>query len=215
MEIKFTATGAPLAAMAEEYLKVQVAVTRGIGRAGVGLQAGLRRQTLSGGLGRKLANAWRLDLYPKGKASANAAALVTSKSPKLIDAFDRGAMIKSEAGFWLAIPTADAPKRGVGGKRINPSNFPESRYGPLRFIFRRHGPSFLVVDNLRRGKRGYLRARTKKQLIAAHSNPDATVVMFLLYPRVKLRKRLDVAREHGDWSGRLPALIEAELEAID
>ena len=215
MDIQFTATGDPRAEMAAEFLKVQIGVTRAVGRAGVGLQAGLRRQTLSGGLGRKLSNAWRLDLYPKGKASANAAAMVSTKAAKLIDAFDRGAVIKSESGFWLAIPTADAPKRGAGGKRINPSNFPESRFGPLRFIFRRMGPSLLVVDNLRQGKRGYLRARTKKALIAARSDPNSTVVMFLLYPSVKLKKRLDVGREYQAWANRLPGLVAAELEALD
>lgn len=214
MEIKFTASGALQAAMAEEYLKVQIGVTRGIGRAGVGLQAGLRRQTIAGGLGRRLSNAWRLELYPKGKVSASAAAMVTTKSAKLIDAFDRGAVIKSETGFWLAIPTADAPRRGMGGKRINPSNFPESKYGPLRFVFRRHGPSFLVVDNLRQGKRGYLRARGKKQLAIARADQNSTVVMFLLVPQVKLRKRLSVDREHGDWANRLPELIGAELGAL-
>ena len=214
MDLKFTATGEPLRAMAEEYLKVQIGVTKGVGRAGVGLQAGLRRQTIAGGLGRKLANAWRLDLYPKGRASANAAAMVSSKSAKLIDAFDRGVEIRSASGFWLAIPTADAPKRGIGGKRIDPSNFPASRYGPLRFIYRKSGPSLLVVDNLRQGKRGLLRARTKKALIAARFDADSTVVMFLLYPKVKLRKRLDVNREFGDWSTRLPALVEAELQAL-
>jgi hypothetical protein len=40
-----------------------------------------------------------------------------------------------------------------------------------------------------------------------------TVVMFLLVPHVKLRKRLDVARAAERWSGRLPALIEQQLRS--
>jgi hypothetical protein len=40
----------------------------------------------------------------------------------------------------------------------------------------------------------------------------ATVVMFLLVPQVKLRKRLDVARAAERWSGQLPVLIEQQLK---
>jgi hypothetical protein len=41
----------------------------------------------------------------------------------------------------------------------------------------------------------------------------ATVVMFLLVPQVKLRKRLDVARVAERWSAQLPALIERQLRS--
>jgi hypothetical protein len=37
------------------------------------------------------------------------------------------------------------------------------------------------------------------------------VVMFLVVPQVKLRKRLDVARAAEHWSAQLPALIEQQL----
>ena len=40
-----------------------------------------------------------------------------------------------------------------------------------------------------------------------------TVVMFLLVPQVKLRKRLDVARAAERWSAQLPALIEQQLRS--
>ena len=62
--------------------------------------------------------------------------------------FDEGTVIRSKDGWWLAIPTPNAPKRGVGGKRINPSNFPEHRFGKLRFVYRRNGPSLLVAENV-------------------------------------------------------------------
>jgi hypothetical protein len=39
------------------------------------------------------------------------------------------------------------------------------------------------------------------------------VVMFLLVPQVKLRKRLDVARAAERWSAQLPALIEQHLRS--
>jgi hypothetical protein len=40
-----------------------------------------------------------------------------------------------------------------------------------------------------------------------------TVVMFLLVPQVKLRKRLDVARAAERLSAQLPALIEQQLRS--
>lgn len=49
---------------------------------------------------------------------------------------------------WLAIPTPLAPKRGVGGKRIHPGNFPEHRFGLLRFVYQRGRPSLLVLDGV-------------------------------------------------------------------
>jgi len=44
-----------------------------------------------------------------------AATLVWSKAPQIIRTFDEGAVIRSESGLWLAIPTQQTPKRGVGG----------------------------------------------------------------------------------------------------
>ena len=103
------------------------------------------------------------------------------------------------------------------GKRISPSTFPEHRFGPLRFVPRKTGPSLLVVDGLRASfsrqtgqlkgfRRGTDRARRSGQGLT-------TVVMFLLVPQVKLRKRLDVARAAEHWSAQLPALIEQQLRS--
>ncbi|MBF0587732.1 MAG: hypothetical protein HQL53_01240 [Magnetococcales bacterium] len=76
--------------------------------------------------------------------------------------FDRGTVIRSRDGFWLAIPTPRAPRWGTNRKRINLSNFPEHRFGPLRFVYRRSGPSLLVVDSVRIGaKTGRIGRRAK------------------------------------------------------
>ena len=44
--------------------------------------------------------------------SAEAAAYVWSRAPKIVDAFDRGVVIRSGSGLFLAIPTAAAGKNG-------------------------------------------------------------------------------------------------------
>jgi hypothetical protein len=105
----------------------------------------------------------------------------------------------------------------VSGRCTSPSTFPEHRFGPLRFVPRQSGPSFLVADGLRASfsrttgeLRGFRRATDR----ARRSGQGlATVVMFLLVPQVKLRKRLDVAGAAERWSVQLPALIEQQLRS--
>ena len=94
----------------------------------------------------------------------------------------------------------DAPRRGVGGGRINPSNFPEHRFGALRFVYRRSGPSLLVAEGLHASvsrKTGELRGfRRASERARRTGRGVATVVMFLLVPQVKIPKRLDVDERH-------------------
>jgi hypothetical protein len=124
-------------------------------------------------------------------------------------------VIRSRRGRFLAIPTQNAPRRGSDGKRISPSTFPEHRFGPLRFVPRSNGPALLTVDGLRASfsrKTGELRGFRSATDRARRSGQGlTTVVMFLLVPQVKLRKRLDVARAAEHWSAQLPALIEQQL----
>ena len=108
-------------------------------------------------------------------------------------------------------------QKGTDGKRIRPSTFPKHRFGPLRFVPRPSGPSLLVVDGLRASfsrQTGQLRGFRRATDRARRSCQGlTTVVMFLLVPQVKLRKRLDVARAAERWSGQLPALIEQQLRS--
>jgi hypothetical protein len=153
--------------------------------------------------------------YPNQKLDA--ASLVYTKAPQIIRAFDEGAVIRSRRGRFLAIPTENAPRKGTDGRRISPSAFPEHRFGRLRFVPRPSGPSLLVVDGLRASfsrKSGELRGfRRATDRARERGEGIATVVMFLLVPQVKLRKRLNVARAAERWSAQLPALIEQQLRA--
>jgi Family of unknown function (DUF6441) len=180
-----------------------------------GMQAELRRQVGSAGLGQRLANSWQDRHYPNQKLDA--ASLIYTKAPQIIRAFDEGAVIRSRRGRFLAIPTENAPGKGTDGKRISPSTFPEHRFGPLRFVPRPNGPSLLVVDGLRAsfsrqtgGLRGFRRA-TEQARERGHGL--TTVVMFLLVAQVTLHKRLDIARAAEHWSAQLPALIEQQLRS--
>ena len=182
------------------------AVVAGTRRAGDGLKQEMRTQVASAGLGRRLANSWRGKTYENKKLDA--AGRVWTRAPTIMRAFDEGVTIKSKKGLWLAIPTPSAPRRGVGGKRISPSTFPEHRFGPLRFVYRGSGkPSLLVVDGLRaRGGKsgGFSRAGKRAR---ATGQGLTTVVMFIMVPQVRLRKRLDFTGAGRRWQQRLPQLI--------
>jgi len=201
--------------MQVELRNLERAVTAGTRDAGRGLKIELRRQVASAGLGQRLANSWRDKHYPNQKLDA--ASLVYTKAPQIIRAFDEGAVIRSRRARFLAIPTENAPRKGTDGKRISPSTFPEHRFGPIRLVPRQSGPSLLVVDGLRASfsrKTGELRGfRRATDRARERGEGLTTVVMFLLVPQVKLRKRLDVPRAAGRWAAQLPALIEQQLRA--
>lgn len=200
--------------MKDELAGAEIAVTKAVREATQGVKNDLRAQTTSVGLGQGIARAWRNKFYPSGN-SIKAAGFVYSKAPNVISAFTYGATIKSSKGVFLAIPTSAAPKRGIGGKRINPSNFPEARFGKLRFVFRHGRPSLLVVDNLRarNSKRGGF---GKASQTALHTGRGlTTVVMFILLPQVSLKKRLNIDSVVSKWEAIMPERMIANWPEIE
>ncbi len=215
MKLNATIIGSLAAEMQAEQRHIERSVPNGIKAAGDGLKGSLRKQVIAAGLGARLSRTWRGRAY--NNQGYNAASLVWSKAPRIIYAFDEGVTIRSKDGFWLAIPTAAARNLSIGGKRINPSNFPEHRFGPLRFVYRRGKSSLLVVDDVRvnaktgrTGRRAKGGGRTKS---GSYKQGIATVAMFVLVPQVKLRKRLDIAGAVRQWTGRLPDLVAQHMRS--
>jgi hypothetical protein len=213
MKLATTIARSLQAGMRAELRAIEHAVASGTKDAGRGLKTGLRRQVTSAGLGQRLANSWRDKHYPNEKLDA--ASLVYSKAPAIIRTFDEGALIRARRGRFMAIPTENAPRRGTDRRKISPANFPEHRYGQLRLVPRKNGPSLLVVDGVRASlsrKTGSLRGFGKASDRARRTGSGlTTVVMFVLVPQVKLEKRLDVEREAERWSSKLPLLIDQRL----
>lgn len=191
MHLKAAITGNLREFMQKQKQSAEVAVTRGITEVTDSIKLDLREQVISAGLGQRLAKTWRSAVYPKNQASIHAAGVITSKAPKIIRAFNEATVIRSSKGAFLTIPTENCPKRGVGNKRIAPSNFPEHRYGKLRFVYVNGQMSLLVVDKPRRSKSGSPRS----------------IVMFVLIPQVKLRKRLDYQAIADKWAPQIPDAI--------
>ena len=188
--------------MAAEIKAGEKAVSAAMREAGTDLKSAWRGQITQAGLGRRLANSIRSQVYPKSGDSMNAAALVWSKAPVIIGAHDTGPLIRSKNGFWLAIPTAAAGK-GLKGGRVTPGEWERRRGLPLRFIYRRRGPSLLVAEG-RLNSRGLGVASRSKT-----GRGKATVPIFLLVPQVKLAKRLDLARDAERAQAVVPGLIVA------
>jgi uncharacterized protein DUF6441 len=185
------------AMMAAEIAAGERAVTAAMREAGTGLKLAWRGQIVGAGLGPRLANSIRSEVFPKAGASLNAAALVWSKAPVIVGAHDTGPLIRSRNGFWLAIPTPAAGK-ALGARRITPAAW------RLRFVYRRIGPSLLVADAVRIDRRGRAAVSRSKT-----GRGHVTVPIFLLVPQVKLPKRLDLARDAERAHQAMPGLVVA------
>lgn len=193
--------------LAEELKAGEEAVTAGVREATDGLKQDLRRQIAGAGMGQRLANTWRSEVYPKGARSIRAAGLVFSKAPNIVRVYEEGAVIRSKHGFFLAIPTPAAGRFGDGRRKMTPGLWERMHGARLRFVYRRRGPSLLVAENqrVRTGMRGGFAKASERAFRTGRGL--VTVPMFLLVPQVTLRKRLDVAGAAEKWLALLPQLV--------
>lgn len=181
------------------------AVTIGVAGAAAQVKSGWRGQILAAGLGNKLARSIRSEVYPKGKPSPNAAALIWSKAPKLVSAHNTGPLIRSKDGFWLAVPLPAAGK-GARGGRITPAEWERRTGKRLRFIYRTGRTALLVDDGTVTGQRLMNRKGFSR---SPRGFKNKTIPIFALVPQVKLRKRLDLEPVGRDAGLGLPARIRA------
>ncbi|OSM07355.1 hypothetical protein MAIT1_04682 [Magnetofaba australis IT-1] len=103
----------------------------------------------------------------------------------------------------------------MDGKRLHPGNFPEHRFGKLRFVHRPGRSSLLVVDGVRISTKTGRVGRQAKGGIYTKSgrlkSGITSVVMFVMVPQVRLRKRLNVKRAAQRWAGKLPRVIDSHM----
>jgi hypothetical protein len=111
-----------------------------------------RASIAAAGFSRKWQNALRANVYPRGRDSMRAAALIYHKVP-YAQVFEQGAIIHGKPYLWLPLPNAPF---GSGGKRIPPSKFRELVGSPLYTIQRPGKPPMLGANvrmtNKRAGK---------------------------------------------------------------
>lgn len=213
MRIKAAVRGNLEKAMKAEETRIARAVTMGVDSVLDWAQREYR-DDVDAVLGPRAARTVRKKRFPASGHSIGAAGIVYSRAAKIVHPWARGALIRSADGFFLAIPTEAAPKRGNDGKRISPSNFPEHSYGPLRFVYRQGKPALLVVDEQRArgGKRGgFARAGARARKTGSGL---VTVPMFVLVPAARIPKKLKLERIASTAGRRLPREIRHNLETM-
>lgn len=169
--------------MEREYQNCARAVTKGVSLAANGLKTVMRTQVKSAGLGSRLANTWRGDVYPKAKNSVSAAGVVYTKAQKIMEGFEYQTVVRGKDGLWLAIPTAAISKR-ICNRRMTPALYERSKGVRLRFVYRKNGISLLV-----------------------HEQKRKTIIAFVLVPQVRMPKLINFAAEGAKWQAKLPSLI--------
>lgn len=183
--------GDPLEMVERDLERMALSHTRAMRRAASDLKAAWRQEIQGSGLGPRLARTVRSTAYPGGTTSINAAAMVWTKAPEIVAAHDQGVTIRSEDGFYLAIPL-EAAGRGRFGRRMTPGEYEQRTGQRLRFVYRRGRSSLLVADDARISKRGQARRKGGKRRKDGVLSGAQTIPVFLLVPRVKMRKRTDL-----------------------
>lgn len=152
------------------------------------------REDARGALGARLANTWRGEVYPVSRPTRtlNPAGLVTSKASEVVQSFDPGATIKAAGGRYLAIPTAEAGVKHttVNNKRLTPAIWQEETGRDLVFV--KLGAVAALISK-GRYVRQPKRWRRRKSFRPIRLD-NKMVVIFILVPVVRLRKRLDWRR---------------------
>ncbi|RXF72119.1 DUF6441 family protein [Hansschlegelia zhihuaiae] len=172
-------------AVAERGLYGAAGIAAGVGR------DRFRADVTGAGLGQRLANSVRGVVYPRpGIRTLSPAAFIFSKAPRIISAFESGAVIRPVGGQkFLWIPTENVPRSGRG--RMSPGAV-EERFGDFDYVpsLLSRGTFLAVVNARRSAKTG--RARSVLGLKRAPRKVDR-LVMFVLVKFTTLRKRLDIA----------------------
>jgi len=180
----------------------------------------LRTQINSAGLGQRVAKSVRGRVYPERGASMSAAGVVFSQRSGHILIGHSGTLVRPGNGkAYLAIPTENVPKRRRGGDfggrgaLANPFEV-ETRFNQdLKFFRSRKGTLLAYINGLAsKSKRGW-RALPKGKI--SRRAKIQRVIMFVMVPQVRLRKRLDfdtaLAREADALALTVAREIDREL----
>ena len=207
----------------QEIKDTQNAVTAGIRKTGEGLKNELRAQVASAGLGRRLANAVRLNVYPDRGSSLSAAAWVYARPGKggrggaadIMSAFEEGSLIRRGGSQYLAIPTDHVPRKG--GRRMTPNDLQSgTKFGgfgrDLEVVpTNRPGVLLLVLPIVRANNGKSLRPATGRRIKAGKQ--VEWVPMFILVRQVQMPRLLDWRGPAESWGARLPDEVIRAMDA--
>jgi hypothetical protein len=192
----------------------------------------LRGDVIAAGLGQRLANTWRAEIYPKSAGQRTHAPAVVFRvndraKTKRTDSFGNeatiasaadiiqshtiGATITSRNGLYLAIPTENTPRRG---RRLATPSEVEDMFNQDLTFFHGRGNQMLAFVEVTKSKSGKgFRIASKRRTSAGRRK--TMVLMFVMVPQVRLRQRLNYPRIFEDlersWETLFPAEIAAAL----
>ena len=176
-------------------LAIRMGAMRGAQRTRAAGKVQVRQDVRRAGLGDRLANTWRDQIYPSsGNPSWHPAVLFYSKAPVIISAFTDGATItrKPGEGVFLAIPTDKVPSRGR--KPMTPVEVEATFDQDLIFRPSPSNPGVVLAFIDRTLRRRLATYRRKGGAAAGRNLPSAKeknlVLMFVMVRQVTLRKRL-------------------------
>jgi hypothetical protein len=169
---------------------------------------------VAAGMGQRLANTWRMKVYPEGgRTSLEPSIVVWTKAPKIVDAFSRGATIYPTGGRrYIAIPTDNVPPalrgRRARGQRLMTPEEVEAAFNQdliIRNGRMGHKLAFVNVVQAKSVRRPGFRRATKGRL--AQGREVRLVLMFTFVPQAKLPKKLNPEAHVAEWAGRFRAQI--------
>ncbi|MCC4234539.1 DUF6441 family protein [Sphingobium soli] len=183
----------------------------------------LRDQVTSAGLGRRLANTWRAEVYPKSDRSLNPAGYIWSAAPEIISSYIDGATIRPvNGGKWLWIPTKAVPRRrrasnyasSLGKRSRGTAMTPEEvelHFNAEFDIAFEGGKGFAFIDVVSGLSGGYRQAtagrlRGRRGMAPRKAKP---VLMFTLVKAVKKPRLLDLDGPTRRAANRIAARLNA------
>ncbi len=199
--------------------RVVYAAQSGLREIAEDLKTKLQSDVASSGLNgaAKLAKTWRSRIYPN--RGENPAAVISSKAPLIVEAFERGAEVQSPRGAWLAIPNPAlkfTPPRSRGSGRRSIIAAYERRYGKLRYQPTRRSNLALLVTDLRQTKSGAYRAPTAAGRAKGRFE---SVIVFYLVPKIRqprlLRGETIRARLERDFAARFQSRFDVYLSQAE
>ncbi|TIN76781.1 DUF6441 family protein [Mesorhizobium sp.] len=178
-------------AMREKYKPIAKAATKAMNQVADNIKAQGRADIIAAGFSRRWANAFRVNVYPKGQVSAEAAALVYHKVP-YADVFETGAVIQGSPFLWLPLP--DAPK-GRGGRRIAASEYRKEIGHPLYAIKRPGKPPLLganIKSTASRSQKGVSRSQLKRGRNPGGRGTVRLVPLYIGVPKVDIKQKFHI-----------------------
>ena len=182
-------------------------------------KAALRRDVLAAGLGKRVSNTMRGDVYPKSGRSFYPTVLIYSKAPHITAAHADGPTVRPEFSDFMPIPIDGSPADGL--RRRRGETLIDAfwrRYGKdsLRLIKRKNG-AYQMVARLRAnvaGTRftGVRSTRRKDGTQYTRLARISSVPVFTLVKSVRHRRRLNSRQIMAKAQRRHPARLAYHIQ---